>query len=36
MTKQPVFRRAGNAAKGAAKAAIVSKAEQMLKEIIGE
>jgi len=36
MTKQPVFRKAGNAAKGAAAEAIVNKAERMLKEIIGE
>ena len=36
MAKQPVFRRAGNAAKGAAAEAIVAKAERMLKEIISE
>lgn len=34
MPKQPVFRKAKNAAQGAAKAAIVSKAESMFNEII--
>jgi hypothetical protein len=34
MDKQPVFRKAKNAAQGAAKAAIVAKAEKMYDEII--
>lgn len=34
MDKQPVFRKAKNAAQGAAKAAIVKKAEDMYEEII--
>lgn len=36
MSKQPVFRRAGNAAKSAAERAMVTKGERMLQEIIGE
>lgn len=35
MSRQPVFRRAGNTAQGAAKAAMISKGETMLQEIIG-
>ena len=35
MHKQPVFRRAASQSSGAAKNAIVSKAEQMFDEIIG-
>ena len=34
MVKQPVFRRAASASTGAAKAAIVSKAEKMCEDII--
>ena len=34
MVKQPVFRRAASASAGAAKAAIVSKAEKMFEDII--
>jgi hypothetical protein len=34
MDKQPVFRKAKNAAQGAAKAATVAKAEKLLDEII--
>ena len=34
MVKQPVFRRAASASTGAAKAAIVSKAEKMFEDII--
>ena len=36
MKKQPVFRRAKNSAQGAAKAAIVAKAEKMFDEIINK
>ena len=35
MNKQPVFRKAASQSSGAAKSAIVSKAEQMFNEIIG-
>ena len=35
MNKQPIFRKAASQNSGAAKAAIVSKAEQMINEIIG-
>lgn len=35
MHKQPVFRKAASQSSGAAKSAIVSKAEQMFNEIIG-
>lgn len=35
MEKQPVFRKAVSSSSGAAKAAIVSKAEEMFNEIIG-
>ena len=35
MVKQPVFRRAISQSSGAAKSAIVAKAEQMMDEIIG-
>jgi hypothetical protein len=34
MKRQPVFRKAKNAAQGAAKAATVAKAEKLLDEII--
>lgn len=35
MHKQPVFRKAVTSSQGAAKAAIISKAEQMFNELIG-
>lgn len=35
MNKQPVYRKAKSSSSGAAKAAIVSKAEEMFNEIIG-
>lgn len=35
MHKQPVFRKAASGSQGAAKAAILAKAEQMFNEIIG-
>lgn len=36
MKKQPVFRKAVSTAKGAAKAAMIAKADQMIEEITGQ